>query len=53
MHLDKSFSLDKKYRDYARTDPDLEPLRSEGKKERMIDSGPCAEADVSENRREG
>ncbi|HEX8310559.1 MAG TPA: hypothetical protein VF614_04520 [Chthoniobacteraceae bacterium] len=28
MHLDKSFSLDKKYKDYARTDPDLEPLRT-------------------------
>jgi predicted Zn-dependent protease len=27
QHLDKSFQLDKKFRDYAKTDPDLEPLR--------------------------
>src|SRR5882757_3690593 len=26
-HLDKSFELDKKFREYARTDPDLEKLR--------------------------
>ena len=26
-HLDKSFDLDKKFRDYAKTDPDLEKLR--------------------------
>jgi len=28
QHLDKSFELDKKFRDYAKTDPDLEPLRT-------------------------
>lgn len=27
MHLDKSFQLDKKFRDFARTDPDLAALR--------------------------
>ena len=27
VHLDKSFDLDKKFRDYAQTDPDLEKLR--------------------------
>jgi predicted Zn-dependent protease len=27
-HLDKSFELDKKFRDYAKTDPDLDPLRA-------------------------
>ncbi len=27
MHLDKSFQLDKKFRDYARTDPDLAAIR--------------------------
>jgi predicted Zn-dependent protease len=27
MHLEKSFELDKKYRDFAKTDPDLAPLR--------------------------
>lgn len=27
VHLDKSFELDKKFRDYAMTDPDLEKLR--------------------------
>ena len=27
MHLDRSFQLDKKYRDFAKTDPDLEALR--------------------------
>lgn len=26
-HLDRSFQLDKKFRQFARTDPDLEPLR--------------------------
>ena len=26
MHLDKSFELDKKFREFARTDPDLAPL---------------------------
>ena len=28
LHLDKSFQLDKKFRDFARTDPDLAALRS-------------------------
>jgi predicted Zn-dependent protease len=27
-HLDRSFQLDKKFREFARTDPDLEPLRA-------------------------
>jgi len=27
MHLEKSFELDKKFRDFARSDPDLAPLR--------------------------
>ncbi len=27
MHLDKSFELDKKFREFARSDPDLAPLR--------------------------
>jgi predicted Zn-dependent protease len=27
-HLDRSFQLDKKFREFARTDPDLEPLRT-------------------------
>ena len=27
MHLDRSFALDKKFRDFARTDPDLAALR--------------------------
>jgi predicted Zn-dependent protease len=27
MHLEKSFELDKKFRDFARNDPDLAPLR--------------------------
>ena len=27
QHLKKSFSLDGRFRDYAKTDPDLEPLR--------------------------
>jgi predicted Zn-dependent protease len=27
LHLDKSFSLDKKYREFAKADPDLEALR--------------------------
>ncbi len=27
QHLDKSFELDKKFREYAKNDPDLEPLR--------------------------
>lgn len=26
-HLEKSFSLDKKFREFAKTDPDLKPLR--------------------------
>ena len=29
-HLDRCFLLDKKYRDFARTDPDLEVLRTRG-----------------------
>ena len=28
-HLDRSFELDKKFRDFAKSDPDLQPLRSE------------------------
>ena len=28
VHLDRSFHLDKKYRDFAKTDPDLKALRS-------------------------
>ena len=28
VHLDRSFQLDKKYRDYAKTDPDLKALRT-------------------------
>ena len=28
MHLDKSIELDKKYRDFAKSDPDLAPLHS-------------------------
>lgn len=28
-HLDRSFQLDKKFRQFARTDPDLEPLRQQ------------------------
>ena len=27
-HLERSFQLDKKFREFARTDPDLEPLRT-------------------------
>lgn len=27
MHLDKSFELDRKYKEFAKTDPDLDPLR--------------------------
>jgi len=27
-HLDRSFQLDKKFREFARSDPDLEPLRT-------------------------
>jgi len=27
VHLDKSFQLDKKFRDFARSDPDLEALK--------------------------
>jgi hypothetical protein len=27
-HLDRSFQLDKKFREFARNDPDLEPLRT-------------------------
>ena len=27
-HLDRSFQLDKKFREFARTDPDLDPLRT-------------------------
>ena len=29
VHLEKSVQLDKKFRDYARTDPDLAPLRQQ------------------------
>ena len=29
-HLDRSFQLDKKFRDFAKTDPDLQALRGEG-----------------------
>ena len=27
-HLEKSFEIDKKFREFAKTDPDLKPLRS-------------------------
>ena len=27
LHLDKSFALDKKFRDFAKSDPDLAALR--------------------------
>ena len=30
-YLQKSFAMDKKYREFARRDPDLEPLRQTGK----------------------
>ncbi len=29
VHLDRSFQLDKKYREFAKTDPDLKALRSD------------------------